>query len=1155
MSVEKSRAGDIGAKRRSTSFVYSDYQRAPAFCGFLPGVAGIHGVPLWAFYVNRGQAIVSFGVGSKDGSIARYHSAVDAYRAVSEEGFRTFLKVFSDDSGAPVHYEPFQPEAEGVDTEMITSPDSLMIRETKRELNLEVTVRYTTLPDEPVAALLREVAVRNTGAAPLRGEAIDGLPRVIPSGIGHGVLANIPTTAIAWMEAERHASGLGLFRARASVADTTDVSEVRSAHFTAGYVRSGDFSDVPESAAADRAERGRPLELIVDPDLLFPHGTRLLHPMRFYAQSLGTLLNPISGGGNGAGGGETAGDRGGVGGDRTASDGRFEPVRADGKFPCALFATGFTIPPGESIVLYEIFGHSESESLATDLARRTASPEFFPAACARSKEIVREICDRADTRSGDLVFDGYCRQSFLDNVLRGGFPHVIETGERPVTVSVFGRKHGDLERDYNWFVVPGEPYSQGPGNFRDVCQNRRLDVIHEPRVGRDTVREFFSLIQTDGYNPLVVNAPEFQVPDNRRESVRLQFAGHPEIEKIAGQPFRPDDLRAALRRYERELPCSLDESLRSILGQSVAVPRAEHGEGFWIDHWTYAVDLLDSYRSVYPEREYELYFGDTDYPYFDNARVVVPRIHKWRVDARGLRQHGAVFHDQEKAALLKQRGVEAHWMRDANGESYRTTLFEKLLCLATVKFITRDPLGIGLEMEADRPGWCDALNGLPGLLGSSLSEIWDLIRLLGHIDAAATIVGEEPDAQKTPLLVAEEVAELFHAAGELIGVGERDPESDGHESSAPGAGMRQSGADRQSGSLSDDELQRRWHRMSALREEYRARTKLGFSGRRETLSPELVRRIVGVMEADLEAGLARGCELAGGAYPTYLVAEPFDPSGLNEELAQGKIPPQLRFALRALPEYLEGHTKAIAGARSESQARLIHEHVLHGPLYDRKLGMLRLNASLKDESVEVGRARSFTPGWLENESIWLHMEYKYLLALLKAGLYREFWSLARSALVPFLDPETYGRSTLENCSFLVASCHPDEALHGRGFVARLTGATAEFLHMRFLCLVGRQPFRNTGRGLELRFDPVLPREMFDERGTLQFRFLTDTTVAFRLEESEDLFPDSGIVPVRYRVHTGAGDDTEISGAKLPSPWADRIRSGRIKKIEVVFARR
>ncbi len=37
-----------------------------------------------------------------------------------------------------------------------------------------------------------------------------------------------------------------------------------------------------------------------------------------------------------------------------------------------------------------------------------------------------------------------------------------------------------------------------------------------------------------------------------------------------------------------------------------------------------------------------------------------------------------------------------------------------------------------------------------------------------------------------------------------------------------------------------------------------------------------------------------------------------------------------------------------------------------GSLFDGKLEMYRLNASLEALPHEIGRARAFTPGWLEN---------------------------------------------------------------------------------------------------------------------------------------------------------------------------------------------
>ena len=74
--------------------------------------------------------------------------------------------------------------------------------------------------------------------------------------------------------------------------------------------------------------------------------------------------------------------------------------------------------------------------------------------------------------------------------------------------------------------------------------------------------------------------------------------------------------------------------------------------------------------------------------------------------------------------------------------------------------------------------------------------------------------------------------------------------------------------------------------------------------------------------------------------------------------------------------------------------------------------MYKLNESLENVSFEVGRTRAFPRGWLENESIWVHMEYKYLLALLACGNYDRFFMDFAAMAIPFLPPETYGRSTL-----------------------------------------------------------------------------------------------------------------------------------------------
>ena len=108
-------------------------------------------------------------------------------------------------------------------------------------------------------------------------------------------------------------------------------------------------------------------------------------------------------------------------------------------------------------------------------------------------------------------FDQYIEQCYLDNFLRGGYPYVLNKDGNKSIIHLFSRKHGDPERDYNFFSIAAEYYSQGNGNFSDVSQNRRNDVFFNKDVGEFNVKTFFSLIQADGYNPLEVRPSFFNV--------------------------------------------------------------------------------------------------------------------------------------------------------------------------------------------------------------------------------------------------------------------------------------------------------------------------------------------------------------------------------------------------------------------------------------------------------------------------------------------------------------------------------------------------------------------------------------------------------------------------------------------------------------------
>ena len=73
-------------------FLIENYGKKSTFASFLPGFSGEKGIPIWCYYVNRGQCVVSFGVDNKDHSIMEFYPAHQAYQNVKTTGFRTFVK-------------------------------------------------------------------------------------------------------------------------------------------------------------------------------------------------------------------------------------------------------------------------------------------------------------------------------------------------------------------------------------------------------------------------------------------------------------------------------------------------------------------------------------------------------------------------------------------------------------------------------------------------------------------------------------------------------------------------------------------------------------------------------------------------------------------------------------------------------------------------------------------------------------------------------------------------------------------------------------------------------------------------------------------------------------------------------------------------------
>ena len=106
MQAKSPKENSVNYQLDQGKLVIDGYNESPSFSNFFPGIAGVWGVPMWVFYVNRGQCISSFCIESKDKSILEFQPANKAYRSTALQGFRTFLKIKT--GPTTVYYEPFQ---------------------------------------------------------------------------------------------------------------------------------------------------------------------------------------------------------------------------------------------------------------------------------------------------------------------------------------------------------------------------------------------------------------------------------------------------------------------------------------------------------------------------------------------------------------------------------------------------------------------------------------------------------------------------------------------------------------------------------------------------------------------------------------------------------------------------------------------------------------------------------------------------------------------------------------------------------------------------------------------------------------------------------------------------------------------------------------
>jgi hypothetical protein len=401
-----------------------DYDAKSAFSSFLPGVAGYFGKPVWAFYVNRGQAMATFGTESKEFPILEFNPANKAYQLTPFWGFRTFVRG-TRSLGQSFETEPFSPENSrnlDMDKPDPTLPKRLLyvgtneveIQEIDVVNGLTTNVAYFILPEEDFAALVRRTTFTNTGNTDLKLSALDGLAKMEPFG---GKLdwsfKNMGRTLEGWMGVYHADETLNMpfYKLSTEPSDSASVHIELAGHYCLSFIENAD-------------EQADLLPVVFDSSKIFGKDTSLTSAAGLHASSVEEILD--------------------------------NPQYGFAKTSSAFAALEeFTLKPGQNITIASVYGKADHINEVPKLAAYVTVPGFIEKKFQRARAMINELSAGVETTTVNPLFDGTVKQMFLDNGLRGGFPTVLglvdsdKTYDEDSRVKIFhsfSRIHGKLAK-------------------------------------------------------------------------------------------------------------------------------------------------------------------------------------------------------------------------------------------------------------------------------------------------------------------------------------------------------------------------------------------------------------------------------------------------------------------------------------------------------------------------------------------------------------------------------------------------------------------------------------------------------------------------------------------------------------------------------------
>jgi hypothetical protein len=710
---------------------------------------------------------------------------------------------------------------------MFVGTNECEIREMDHKNGLTTSVKYIVLPEETFGALVRRTNITNTGSTPVTIGVLDGLAKIEPvGGMLDWALKQMGRTLEGWMGVYQAGEGttMPFYRMSTEPGDTASVTIELAGHYLLSFLESEESSLLP---------------IVFDSESVFGRDTSLLEPN-------GLKLNDIA---------------------DILSKPQYGQARTSSAFAAV---EKLTLAPGESISIASFYGRTDHIENVKPIADHITQPGYVEEKFARARSMMNEMTSSVETNTTNHLFDGAVKQMFLDNSLRGGIPLILgdfdnemkylnyDEDPRVKVFHVFSRIHGDLERDYNAFYIDDTYFSQGHGNYRDVAQNRRDDVTFTPRIGSFDVQMFLSFIQADAYEPLTVEAVMYYIEDtNVASAIASTNTKDPKSAEVLGNvlnggPFRPGQLFSLIEQLGIEISSSKEYLIDQIVGAAKDIPMATFGQGYWGDHWDYYLDLINSYLAIYPDGEEKLMY-DTELRYFFSTATVKPRKEKYVLtltfDGKGkhVLQLDSTTYDLDKEAEQEKfrsetSGIlsfDAYWQRTPNGgEAFQSSAIAKLFLLGSIKFATRDAYGMGIEYEGGRPGWNDAMNGLPGMVGSGMPETFELYQMLNYVKSVI-------DKYERPVVIPAELGVLIHAVNNALDVldksGFEEPEV-----------------------LPEDvpkELFSYWDTVATARETYRASVDKYFSGNTTELSASDVSTMITRWIGEIEVGIARAIKI------------------------------------------------------------------------------------------------------------------------------------------------------------------------------------------------------------------------------------------------------------------------------------------------------